>query len=234
MQLKVADFGLARAFGVDVEGMSSQVVTLWYRAPELLLGATQYATQVDMWSIGCIFAEMASGFPLFPGQGEGDQLMRIFQVLGTPDSQLCPRLTELRGWPGLEGDERDSGDDVSRAVPGGLFPFPRMPGRALSEVIPALFGSNPLAADLLSQMLALEPAHRISAAAALVHPFFTAPGPAPPVVAGARDSSATSPDSSSSHSSSTEDDDGDDSGDALQRRSSDAIMFALDPDSPHD
>ena len=65
--MKLADFGLARAFGIPVRTYTHEVVTLWYRAPEILLGARHYSTPVDIWSIGCIFAEMVNQRPLFPG-----------------------------------------------------------------------------------------------------------------------------------------------------------------------
>lgn len=65
--LKLADFGLARAIGIPVRTYTHEVVTLWYRAPEILLGAKQYSTPVDIWSVGCIFAELVTKRPLFPG-----------------------------------------------------------------------------------------------------------------------------------------------------------------------
>jgi cyclin-dependent kinase 2 len=65
--MKLADFGLARAFGIPVRQYTHEVITLWYRAPEILLGSKHYSTPVDLWSIGCIFAEMANQKPLFPG-----------------------------------------------------------------------------------------------------------------------------------------------------------------------
>jgi serine/threonine protein kinase len=77
--LKLADFGLARAFGIPIRSYTHEVVTLWYRAPEILLGAKQYSTPVDTWSIGCIFAEMVNKQPLFPGDSEIDELFRIFR-----------------------------------------------------------------------------------------------------------------------------------------------------------
>lgn len=76
-QIKVADFGLARKFGDPLGEMTQLVVTLWYRSPELLLGAKEYTTAVDMWSVGCIFAELLQKEPLFPGRGEIDQLNRV-------------------------------------------------------------------------------------------------------------------------------------------------------------
>jgi serine/threonine protein kinase len=77
--LKLADFGLARPFGVPIRTYTHEVVTLWYRAPEILLGSKLYACPVDMWSIGCIFAEMVTRRPLWPGDSEIDQLHRIFK-----------------------------------------------------------------------------------------------------------------------------------------------------------
>lgn len=77
--IKLADFGLARAFGVPVRTYTHEVVTLWYRAPEILLGCKYYSTAVDIWSLGCIFAEMVTRRALFPGDSEIDQLFRIFR-----------------------------------------------------------------------------------------------------------------------------------------------------------
>ncbi len=70
LHVKLADFGLARLSAIPNGPYTFEVVTLWYRAPELLLGANRYSTSVDVWSIGCIFAEMASGMPLFPGRSD--------------------------------------------------------------------------------------------------------------------------------------------------------------------
>ena len=70
-----------------------QVVTLWYRAPDVLLGSRNYSTSIDMWSVGCIFAEMTTGKPLFPGKNNDDQLHKIFALLGTPNEQTWPRYS---------------------------------------------------------------------------------------------------------------------------------------------
>ena len=81
-RLKLADFGLARGFTMPVRTYTHEVVTLWYRAPEILMGCKQYGTAVDMWSVGCILAEMFTCSPLFPGDSEIDQLFRIFRCMG--------------------------------------------------------------------------------------------------------------------------------------------------------
>ncbi|KAG6504902.1 hypothetical protein ZIOFF_037250 [Zingiber officinale] len=93
--LKLADFGLARAFGIPVRTFTHEVVTLWYRAPEILLGSRQYSTPVDVWSVGCIFAEMVNQRPLFPGDSEIDELFKIFRILGTPNEEIWPGVTSL-------------------------------------------------------------------------------------------------------------------------------------------
>ncbi|KNE72630.1 CMGC/CDK protein kinase, variant [Allomyces macrogynus ATCC 38327] len=104
--LKLGDFGLARAFGIPVRHYSSEVVTLWYRAPDVLMGSRQYSTSIDIWSAGCIFAEMATGRPLFAGSTGPDQLYRIYKVLGTPTAATWPTgpaLPEWRDdWPQLD------------------------------------------------------------------------------------------------------------------------------------
>jgi len=96
--LKLADFGLARAFGIPVRSYTHEVVTLWYRAPDVLMGSRKYSTPVDIWSVGCIFAEMVNGRPLFPGNTDTDQLQKIFKVLGTPNEIMWPTVTELPDW----------------------------------------------------------------------------------------------------------------------------------------
>lgn len=92
-ELKLADFGLARAKSIPTKTYSNEVVTLWYRPPDVLLGSVQYSTSIDMWGVGCIFYEMVISKPLFPGQEPADQLERIFKVLGTPDESNWPTIT---------------------------------------------------------------------------------------------------------------------------------------------
>lgn len=86
--IKIADFGLARSFGLPLKSYTHEVVTLWYRAPEVLLGSKIYSTGIDMWSVGCIMFELAHRKPLFYGESEIGQLFKIFKCLGTPDDSL--------------------------------------------------------------------------------------------------------------------------------------------------
>uniref|UniRef100_A0A453RK35 [RNA-polymerase]-subunit kinase n=1 Tax=Aegilops tauschii subsp. strangulata TaxID=200361 RepID=A0A453RK35_AEGTS len=90
MALKIADLGLSRAFTVPLKKYTHEILTLWYRAPEVLLGATHYSTPVDMWSVGCIFAELITTTALFPGDSEVQQLLHIFKLLGTPNEDVWP------------------------------------------------------------------------------------------------------------------------------------------------
>lgn len=94
-ELKLADFGLARAKSVPTKTYSNEVVTLWYRPPDVLLGSTDYSVSIDMWGVGCIFFEMASGQPLFPGSTVEDQLKLIFRTLGTPTEETWPGISQL-------------------------------------------------------------------------------------------------------------------------------------------
>lgn len=88
--IKLADFGLSRTYSISKKTYTEEVVTLWYRAPEILLGCKHYSTPVDIWSIGCIFAEMVTNTPLFQGDSEIQQLFKIFEILGTPNDDNWP------------------------------------------------------------------------------------------------------------------------------------------------
>lgn len=147
-KLKLADFGLARAFGIPVRHYTHEVVTLWYRAPEILLGARKYSTPVDIWSIGCIFAEMVMKAPLFAGDSEIDQLYKIFSALGTPTDEMWDGVTDLPEYAPT---------------------FPKWRSRHIRETVSNL---DPQGLDLLAQMLVYDPDKRVSAANALQHPYF--------------------------------------------------------------
>ncbi|KAH6894296.1 kinase-like domain-containing protein [Thelonectria olida] len=146
--LKLADFGLARAFGVPLRTYTHEVVTLWYRSPEILLGGRQYSTGVDMWSVGCIFAEMCTRKPLFPGDSEIDEIFRIFRTLGTPSDEV---------WPGVT------------TYPDFKSSFPKWIRDAQA---PLCHNLDDQGLHLLESMLVYDPAGRISAKAACNHPYF--------------------------------------------------------------
>ena len=86
-KIKIADFGLARTMGLPLKTYTHEVVTLWYRAPEVLLGSKIYSTAIDIWSIGAIFFELAHKKPLFAGDSEIGQIFRIFRTMGTPTEE---------------------------------------------------------------------------------------------------------------------------------------------------
>jgi cyclin-dependent kinase len=145
--LKLADFGLARAFGLPVRAYTHEVVTLWYRAPEILLGSQHYSIGVDMWSVGCIFGELLKRAPLFPGDSEIEELFKIFQLLGTPDEE---------SWPGVS------------VLPNYKPVFPRwMRKQLVREISPISVEAQ----DLLTKLLAYDPSHRLSARLALQHSY---------------------------------------------------------------
>jgi len=147
--LKLADFGLARAFGIPMRTYTHEVVTLWYRAPEVLLGSRHYSTSIDMWSVGCILAEMVmQGAPLFPGDSEIDQIFKIFRILGTPNEE---------NWPGVS------------QLPDYKATFPQWSRQDLMRILPQL---DAAALDMLQQTLTYDTAKRISAKRALIHPYF--------------------------------------------------------------
>ncbi|KAK9507089.1 hypothetical protein O3M35_008905 [Rhynocoris fuscipes] len=146
--IKLADFGLGRAIGIPVRVYTHEVVTLWYRAPEVLLGATRYSCPVDIWSIACIFAEMATRKPLFQGDSEIDQLFRIFRVLTTPDETI---------WPGVS------------LLPDYKTSFPNWMNYNLETQVKNIDKDG---IDLLKKMLIYNPIARISAKDAVTHPYF--------------------------------------------------------------
>ncbi|GMR48636.1 hypothetical protein PMAYCL1PPCAC_18831 [Pristionchus mayeri] len=147
--IKLADFGLARAIGIPVRVYTHEVVTLWYRAPEVLLGGQRYCMGVDQWSIGCIFSEMATKKPLFQGDSEIDELFRIFRIMGTPTEADWPGVTQFPEY-------KDT--------------FPKWSNNTLRAKLIDRLGDA--GCDLLQAMLEYDPVRRISSRAVLSHPYF--------------------------------------------------------------
>jgi serine/threonine protein kinase len=152
--LKIGDFGLSRIENISVMGYVHPVATLWYRSPDVLLGYTNYGFHIDIWSIGCIFAEMLIGKQLFKGKNEFDQLCKIFQLFGTPTRETFPSLEKCPNIKMMNEEKYIStweqfiqSPNVMRIGDAGI--------------------------DLLKKMLSYEPSNRITSADALKHPYFT-------------------------------------------------------------
>ncbi|VDM43961.1 unnamed protein product [Toxocara canis] len=158
-ELKLADFGLARAKSVPTKTYSNEVgptvVTLWYRPPDVLLGSTDYSTHIDMWGVGCILFEMISGRALFPGSAVDEQLLLIFHILGTPSPQLHPSICNSSAYKS--------------------YKFPHYYPTHLPNICPRI---DQNAFDLLLRLLQYEGRARLSASQALEHAFVRSSLPA--------------------------------------------------------
>ncbi|XP_077106277.1 cyclin-dependent kinase 11B-like isoform X3 [Ranitomeya variabilis] len=148
--LKVGDFGLAREYGSPLKPYTPIVVTLWYRAPELLLGAKEYSTAIDLWSVGCIFGELLTQKPLFQGKSEIDQINKVFKDLGTPSEKIWPGYNEL---PAIK-----------------KMTFSEYPYNNLRKRFGALLSDQGF--DLMNKFLTYCPAKRITAEDGLKHEYF--------------------------------------------------------------
>ncbi|KAG8471231.1 hypothetical protein KFE25_009652 [Diacronema lutheri] len=168
--LTVCDFGMARHYSDPIKKMSTQVVTLWYRAPEILLGSQLYTQAVDMWSVGCIFAEIISLKPLLPGQGDIDQIERTFKLLGTPNDTIWPGYSQL---PNVQKGRWRT------------YPYNRLRDTFCKPSFAG--GPAPLTdrgLELLNAMLTYDPERRISARDALAHAYFREEPPPKPMKLG--------------------------------------------------
>ncbi|OHT13388.1 CMGC family protein kinase [Tritrichomonas foetus] len=152
--LKIADFGLAREIR-SRPPYTEYVSTRWYRAPEIILRAPNYNSPVDIWASGCIMAELYMGHPIFPGNSEQDQMYKIVNVLGAPNTHIWPEFGRL----------------VSKTS----YRFPQVTSTPLATLMP---NASPEAIDLMTQLFQYDPARRPSASQALQHPFFTQTGSA--------------------------------------------------------
>lgn len=149
--LKICDFGLARTSGGNEQFMTEYVVTRWYRAPELLLCCDNYGTSIDVWSVGCIFAEILGRKPIFPGTECLNQLKLIINVLGSPH----------------EADIEFVDNPKARKY---IKSLPYSRGMQFSRLYPQ---ADPLAIDLLQRMLVFDPTKRITVTEALQHPYMS-------------------------------------------------------------
>lgn len=147
--LKICDFGLARASNSKGQFMTEYVVTRWYRAPELLLCCDNYGTSIDVWSVGCIFAELLGRKPIFPGTECLNQLKLIINILGSQ----------------REEDIEFIDNPKARRY---IKTLTYTPGTPLQRLYP---NAHPLAIDLLQRMLIFDPTKRISVTEALQHPY---------------------------------------------------------------
>lgn len=154
-ELKICDFGLARGYLEIPEQnsgfMTEYVATRWYRAPEIMLSFTNYTKAIDIWSVGCILAELLGGKPLFRGKDYVDQLNQILLILGTPKESTLTKIGSIRA------------QNYVRSLP-----FMRKV--QYLELYP---NANPLALDLLERMLTLDPYERITVTEALNHPYLS-------------------------------------------------------------
>lgn len=151
--LKIGDFGLAREYGSPLKPYTPIVVTLWYRAPELLLGAKEYSTAIDIWSVGCVFGEFITKRPLFNGKTEIEQIDKIFKELGTPSDRIWPGPPSYSELPNV------------KKFTFGEYPFNCLRKRFANVLSDVGF-------HLLNRFLTYDPSKRITAEEALKHDFF--------------------------------------------------------------
>jgi len=161
-ELKIADWGLARSWNKEMKRLTNRVITLWYRPPELLLGCNQYTTKIDMWSVGCIIAEMFRRGGLLKGSTEANQLDLIFKTMGHPTREDWPDIDKM--CPLWRNFEPKSGEQV----------FPRRLREELKTRLPAsaMNWMTPHAIDMIDNLLAHNPEKRWSADKALLAEYF--------------------------------------------------------------
>ncbi|CAG8709633.1 8126_t:CDS:10, partial [Racocetra persica] len=184
-ELKICDFGLARGFSDSPDHnagfMTEYVATRWYRAPEIMLSFQNYTKAIDMWSVGCIFAEMLGGKPLFKGRDYVDQLNQILGILGTPDEETLRRVGSERAQVYIRSLPKMPKVPFSQ-----LYPKANVLGEyELTNSLYLLLSINDnnnelqylccsLALDLLEKLLKFDPAARITVEQALAHPYLAA------------------------------------------------------------
>jgi cyclin-dependent kinase 12/13 len=159
-ELKIADFGLARSWNSDMKRLTNRVITLWYRPPELLLGCHEYTPKIDMWSVGCIIAEMFRRSGFLRGRDEAAQLELIFQTCGHPTPEVWPDVGKsCKLWNNF----RPKDDDPV---------YPRRLREALKSQLPNPRWMTESAIDMIENLMVLDPEHRWSAEKALLADYF--------------------------------------------------------------
>ena len=151
-EVKLADIGLARSFADPYRRMTSNVITRWYRPPELLFGAKHYSGAVDIWSIGCVFAELMLRVPYLASETEIGQVSVVCQAIGTPTEENWPGVTKLQDY---------------------TVPEPHTPVYGRDHYQMRFGAAGPDGVDLLTRMLALDPRNRITAQEVLEHPWWS-------------------------------------------------------------
>lgn len=159
-RIALADFGLARKYQDPLKPLTQLVITLWYRPPELLFGETVYGPAVDMWSIGCIFGELITKDAIMQGQGELDQIDKIFKLLGAPNENNWPNFDALPSAGILRWKSLDDKSKLARRFP-------------VNSPVGGQTFLDGNGFDLLSKLLTLDPSRRITADDAVAHKYFT-------------------------------------------------------------
>jgi len=172
--LKVCDFGMARHCGSPYRAYTEEVISRWYRPPEILIGSPSYSTGVDVWSIGCIFGELLQRSVAIPGDSELDQVEKIFTLCGTPTAETWPAYSALAIKKGLKFAARPSTLRVR-------FPKQGYDPQYVHGEQCKTTSLSPEGADLLELLLTCNPDKRISAADALDHPYFEVSPPPEPL-----------------------------------------------------
>jgi len=159
-ELKIADWGLARSWNPEMKRLTNKVITLWYRPPELLLGMIDYTTKIDMWSVGCIVAEMFRRSGFLKGRNEAHQLELIYKVCGTPNTQDWPKLeTKCRLWKKFAPGPNDK-------------IYPNRLAQCLRENLPHPKWMTDEAVKLIAKLMEKNPDKRWSAEQALDADYF--------------------------------------------------------------
>lgn len=157
---KLADFGLARGTGIPSKSYSEEVVTLWYRPPDLLLGNQNYNSNLDIWGFACIFVELYNNKPLFPGQDETEQLLKIFKITGTPNNTFIDnkKFKIQNNWKNVNKEKIKE-----------LFGDINIEGKYIWDFVKDI---DELGADLLCKMLCCNPEERIGSEEVMNHEYF--------------------------------------------------------------